>query len=76
MLILVGEMIFAFYKAQGLSIGSTSESDENVQLARSILEEAEVKGVKIILPTHVVVADSDYDYPNTKVITDEIFYFK
>lgn len=75
-LILGGGMIFAFYKAQGLSVGSTTVSDEEIQLAKSILDKAKAKGLKLVLPTHVVVADSDDEYyANTKVINWLIIIF-
>lgn len=42
---------------QGLAVGSSVVEDDKVELAREILEEAKKKGVEIILPTDVVVAD-------------------
>lgn len=67
-LILNGEMIFAFYKAQDLSVGSFPVDDENVNLAKSILDKAKSKRVKILLPSQVVVVDRFTYYGKNKVV--------
>jgi phosphoglycerate kinase len=51
-----GAMIFTFYKAQGINVGKSMVEDDFVQTAKDILALAEKKGVKIFLPTDVVVA--------------------
>ena len=52
-----GGMIFTFYKAMGLNIGSSLVEDDLVTKASEIVEKAKAKGVKFVLPTDVVVAD-------------------
>jgi phosphoglycerate kinase len=52
-----GGMIFTFYKAQGMNVGKSMVEEEFVPLAKSLLDEAKAKNVKIFLPTDVVVAD-------------------
>ena len=49
-LIIGGGMAYTFYKAQGHHIGTSICEDDKLDLARSILEKAESKGVKILLP--------------------------
>ncbi|TMW62345.1 hypothetical protein Poli38472_009838 [Pythium oligandrum] len=56
-ILLGGGMIFTFYKAKGIDVGMSIVEEDKIELAREILEEAEKKGVQLILPTDVVVAD-------------------
>jgi phosphoglycerate kinase len=51
-------MIFTFYKALGKSVGSSLVEDDKIDLAKELMAKAEKKGVKILLPTDVVVADA------------------
>merc|ERR1712164_16586 len=52
-----GGMIFTFYKAQGGATGDSLVEEDQLELAKELLEEAKAKGVKLILPTDVVAAD-------------------
>ncbi|CAH0489526.1 unnamed protein product [Peronospora farinosa] len=52
-----GGMIFTFYKAQGLDVGKSIIEEDKVELAKEILDEAKKRGVHIVLPTDVVIAD-------------------
>jgi phosphoglycerate kinase len=68
-----GGMIFTFYKAQGLGVGKSIIEEDKVALAKEILEEAAARGVKILLPTDVVVADKfDADAASKTVSVDSI----
>ena len=49
-LIIGGGMAYTFYKAQGHHIGTSICEEDKLDLAKSILEKAESKGVKILLP--------------------------
>ncbi len=53
-----GGMIFTFYKAQGLSVGSSLVEDDKIDLAVALMAKAKEKGVELLLPTDVVVADT------------------
>jgi len=57
MLILGGGMIFTFYKAKGLSVGSSLVEEDKVELAKELMATAEKTGVELLLPTDVVLAD-------------------
>ncbi|CAL5335963.1 unnamed protein product [Camellia sinensis] len=59
MLLLVGGVIFTFYKAQGYSVGSSFVDEDKLDLATSFLEKAKSKGVALMLPTDVVAADAN-----------------
>ena len=49
-LIIGGGMAYTFYKAQGHHIGTSICEEDKLDLARSILEKAQEKGVKLLLP--------------------------
>lgn len=72
-ILLGGGMIFTFYKALGYDIGKSLVEDDIVGLAGDLMKKAEEKGVKLILPTDVVVADKFDNSANTAVAkVDEI----
>jgi phosphoglycerate kinase len=57
-LFLGGGMIFTFYKARGLNVGKSLVEEDKLELARALEAKAKEKGVQLILPTDVVVADN------------------
>ena len=52
-----GGMVFTFYKARGLSVGKSLVEDDKLELARELEATAKARGVELLLPTDVVVAD-------------------
>ncbi|XP_008805982.2 phosphoglycerate kinase, cytosolic [Phoenix dactylifera] len=66
-LLLGGGMIFTFYKAQGHPVGSSLVEDQ-LDLATALLEKAKSKGVSLLLPTDVVVADKFAADADSKVV--------
>ncbi|XP_027339853.1 phosphoglycerate kinase, cytosolic-like [Abrus precatorius] len=67
-LLLGGGMIFTFYKAQGLSVGSSLVEEDKLDLATSLLAKAKAKGVSLLLPSDVVIADKFAPDANSKVV--------
>lgn len=67
-LILGGGMTFTFIKARGGNIGDSICEDEYLDLARELEKKAAAKGVKLYLPTDVVIADKFANDANTKVV--------
>lgn len=57
-LIIGGGMCFTFLLAQGKTVGSSLKEDEWVDRARAMIQKAQDKGVSLLLPVDVVVADS------------------
>ncbi|KGG11463.1 Phosphoglycerate kinase [Prochlorococcus sp. SS52] len=53
-----GGMIFTFYKARGLSVGKSLVEDDKLDLARALEKKAKEKGVQLLLPSDVVLADN------------------
>ncbi|CAF2060406.1 unnamed protein product [Brassica napus] len=68
-LLLGGGMIYTFYKAQGHAVGSSLLEEDKLDLARSLMEKAKSKGVSLLLPTDVVIADKFAPDANSKVTT-------
>ncbi|KAF7151143.1 hypothetical protein RHSIM_Rhsim02G0247400 [Rhododendron simsii] len=67
-LLLGGGMIFTFYKAQGHSVGSSLVEEDKLDLATSLLEKAKFKGVSLMLPSDVVIADKFAADANSKIV--------
>ncbi|XP_074585800.1 phosphoglycerate kinase, chloroplastic-like [Curcuma longa] len=67
-LLLGGGMIFTFYKAQGFSVGSSLVEDDKLELAKTLIAQAKAKGVSLLLPTDVVVADKFAPDAASKVV--------
>ena len=57
-----GAMAYTFLKAEGIAIGRSRVEDDKLELAKELLAQARVKGVKIVLPTdHIVAGSPDAD---------------
>jgi phosphoglycerate kinase len=56
-LLIGGGMIFTFYKARGLSVGGSLVEEDKLELAKTLEAKAKEKGVDLLLPTDVVVAN-------------------
>ena len=67
-LIIGGGMCFTFLLAQGYSVGTSLKEDDWVDAARDMLAKAEAKGVKMLLPVDVVVADAFANDARTEVV--------
>jgi phosphoglycerate kinase len=72
-LIIGGGMANTFLKAQGYAIGSSLCEDDKLDLARSLMEQAKERGVQLLMPIDVVVADRfAADADNKTVAIDAI----
>jgi phosphoglycerate kinase len=70
-LLIGGGMIFTFYKARGLNVGSSLVEEDKLELARTLEVMAKEKGVELLLPTDVVVADSFSADANAQTVSLE-----
>ncbi|KAK9918882.1 hypothetical protein WJX75_007787 [Coccomyxa subellipsoidea] len=68
-IILGGGMIFTFYKARGMSVGSSLVEEDKLDLAKSLEAAAKEKGVEFILPTDVIIADKFDAEANTQTVS-------
>ena len=62
-----GGMIFTFYKARGLSVGKSLVEEDKLELAKELEAKAKAKGVQLLLPTDVVLADNFAPDANSQV---------
>ena len=62
-------MIFTFYKARGMSVGSSLVEEDKLDLAKELEAAAKEKGVEFILPTDVIIADKFDAEANTKTVS-------
>jgi len=56
-----GAMIFTFFKAQGHEIGKSLVEESKIELALEIIKQAKQKGIKLLLPTDVILAPAVAD---------------
>lgn len=70
-LLIGGGMIFTFYKARGLSVGKSLVEEDKLELAKSLEAKAKEKGVALLLPTDVVVADNFAADANSQTVSIE-----
>lgn len=69
-LIIGGGMAYTFLKAQGFSIGTSLLEADKVDYAKEMMDKAEAKGVKLLLPVDNVVGDK-FAADATTVITED-----
>jgi phosphoglycerate kinase len=70
-LLIGGGMIFTFYKARGLSVGKSLVEEDKLELAKTLEAKAKEKGVALLLPTDVVVADAFSADANSQTVSIE-----
>lgn len=67
-----GGMAYTFIKAEGKPIGNSKLEADKLGIAKSLMEEAKRKGVKIVLPVDHLIADKIDASSNTKVVDETI----
>ena len=70
-LLIGGGMVFTFYKARGLGVGKSLVEEDKLELAKSLEAKAKEKGVELLLPTDVVVADNFAPDANAQTVSVE-----
>ncbi|MBW4539333.1 MAG: phosphoglycerate kinase [Myxacorys chilensis ATA2-1-KO14] len=70
-LLIGGGMVFTFYKARGLNVGKSLVEEDKLDLARALEAKAKEKGVDLLLPTDVVVADNFAPDANAQTVSVE-----
>ncbi|KQX66622.1 phosphoglycerate kinase [Angustibacter sp. Root456] len=71
-----GGMVFTFLKAQGHEVGQSLLEDDQLDIVRGYLEQAEQRGVEIVLPVDVVAAtafaaDAEHDVVGVEAIPSD-----
>jgi phosphoglycerate kinase len=64
-----GGMIFTFYKARGLAVGKSLVEEDKLELAKELEAKAKAKGVQLLLPTDVVLADNFAPDANSQIVS-------
>jgi 3-phosphoglycerate kinase len=70
-LIIGGGMAYTFLKAQGHSIGTSICEEDKLDLAKSLLEKAKSKNVKLLLPVDTLIAQEFKNDTEFKSITSD-----
>nr|WP_199318469.1 phosphoglycerate kinase [Leptolyngbya sp. FACHB-541] len=70
-LLIGGGMIFTFYKARGLNVGKSLVEEDKLELAKTLEAKAKERGVDLLLPTDVVVADNFAPDANAQTVSIE-----
>lgn len=69
-LIIGGGMAYTFLKAQGYGIGKSLVEEDKVEYAKEMIEKAQAKGVKLLLPVDNVVA-TEFSKDAAPVVTED-----
>ena len=72
MLAIGGGMVFTFLAAQGKEIGTSLVENESIPLVKELLARAKQLGIKVLLPTDIVVAPAFANESPTTVSADSI----
>lgn len=67
-LLIGGGMMFTFYKAQGMEIGTSLLEADKVDLAKQLLDQARQKNIKLVLPVDCVIASAFDNGADRKVV--------
>lgn len=70
-LIIGGGMSYTFMKALGREIGNSLLDKNGIEVAKKVMEAAEEKGVKLVLPVDYVAADDFSAKANTQIVDAE-----
>lgn len=68
-LVIGGGMVFTFYRAMGLETGASLVEEDRIPMAKGILKACKEKGVQLVLPTDLVVADRFAEDAKTRVVS-------
>jgi phosphoglycerate kinase len=71
-LLIGGGMVFTFLKAQGHEVGKSLLEEDQLEIARGYIQRAEDRGVRLVLPTDIVVAPEFKDAGASTVAADAI----
>lgn len=63
-----GGMMYTFFKATGLEIGTSLCENDKLDLARELIAQAERTGKKLVLPIDTVIADAFNNDANRKTV--------
>lgn len=71
-IIIGGGMAYTFLNSLGKNVGDSLLELDRIELAKTLLEKAKAKGVKLLLPVDNIIADAFDNNANTKVAEGNI----
>lgn len=71
-LVIGGGMAYTFFAAQGKTVGNSLLEEDKIELASTLMSQAEEKGVKILLPVDTVVTQEFNADASSKVVEGDI----
>ncbi len=69
--LICGAMSYTFLLAQGYSVGKSLAEDDKVKLAKDLLERAQIRGIKLLLPVDHIVAPKLEAGVETKAVSSD-----
>jgi phosphoglycerate kinase len=72
LLVIGGGMVFTFLAAQGLSVGKSLLEVDQMETVKEVLNRARERGVRVLLPTDILVATEFKDLPAKRTLATEI----
>jgi phosphoglycerate kinase len=66
-----GGMAYTFFKAKGYNIGKSLLEEEKIDLAKELLDDANKRNIKLILPVDTVIADAFNNDSNFKTVKSD-----
>jgi len=72
LLVIGGGMLFTFLAAQGLSVGKSLLEVDQMETVKEVLNRAKERGVRVLLPTDILVASEFKDLPAKRTLATEI----
>jgi len=72
LLVIGGGMVFTFLAAQGLSVGKSLLEVDQMETVKEVLNRARERGVRVLLPTDILVANEFKDLPAKRTLATEI----
>ena len=72
LLVIGGGMLFTFLAAQGLSVGKSLLEVDQMETVKEVLNRARERGVRVLLPTDILVATEFKDLPAKRTLATAI----
>ena len=72
LLVIGGGMVFTFLAAQGLSVGKSLLEVDQMETVKEVLNRAKERGVRVLLPTDILVATEFKDLPAKRTLATAI----
>ncbi len=72
LLVIGGGMVFTFLAAEGLSVGKSLLEVDQMETVKEVLNRAKERGVRVLLPTDILVATEFKDLPAKRTLATAI----